>query len=94
MLNKQIFIDALTATQRNPAAGAALVYLLRVADNVETVNGLITVDVDLRPYDTNAAQGLAVWDNYECCNALITHDLHQFSVRDLSRLIAKIRGCY
>lgn len=39
----------------------------------------------------NIACGIAAWDNYENCNALITHDLNSFKCWDLGALITKIR---
>jgi|GEM_PF-4658519 len=89
-MNKETLKSALTGN-KNATVKNGLRYLIEVSSSIENIDGKIHMAVDLMEFDKPVALGIAAWDNYENCNALVTHDLRSFKVWDLGALISKIR---
>lgn len=88
-MNKQGFIEALKG-ERNAALKSTLIDILSGA-TLNNHDGKVEFSAYLMSDQTGPAYGLANWDGYENCNALITHDLKRFVCRDLGNLVAKLR---
>ena len=89
-MNKEILKAALTGS-KNATVKKGLCYFINIASGIENIDGKINMEVDLMEFDKPIALGIAAWDNYENCNALVTHDLKSFRVQDLGALISKVR---
>ena len=90
-MTKATFIKALTG-ERNENLKTILSELIESSEVIENIDGKISMFTKLWTQDSmNKAFGLANWDQYENCNALITHDLNTFEVWDLGGLISKLR---
>ena len=89
-MKKDIFKNALTGS-RNLKLKEMLSYMIDISDSIENIDGKIIMNVSLMSFDESTGIGIAAWDNNENCNALVTHDLRQFKVFDLSGLIQKMR---
>jgi len=89
-MNKETLKSALTGS-KNSIVKEGLRYLIDVSSSIENIDGKINMEVDLMEFDKPIALGIAAWDNYENCNALVTHDLKSFRVQDLGALISKVR---
>ena len=89
-MNKEILKAALTGS-KNATVKKGLCYFINIASGIENIDGKIHMVVDLMEFDKSTALGIAAWDNYENCNALVTHDLKSFRVQDLGALISKVR---
>ena len=89
-MNKETLKSALTGN-KNATVKNGLRYLIEVSSSIENIDGKIHMVVDLMEFDKSTALGIAAWDNYENCNALVTHDLRSFKSWDLGALITKAR---
>lgn len=88
MLDKECFINALP---ENAPFGRILAELITYAYYLENVDYKVQMLTHLGEYDKGKAMALANWDEYENCNAYITHDLGRFSCKNLGNLITKVR---
>ena len=89
-MEKETLKAALTGS-RNGTVRENLIYLIDVSSSIKNIDGKIHMVVNLMEFDKPYALGIATWDNYENCNALVTHDLKSFKAWDLGALISKIR---
>ena len=87
------FCDALRYGERNMGVREKFAHLLERGDlsrNDEKGRWTLIV-VNLGEYDKRQALGVAIWDQYEHCSALVTHDLASFVCCDVTGLIDKMR---
>jgi len=76
---------------RNAEIKKLLTYFIDIASTVKNVDGKIQLFAYLMEHDKGIAYVVANWDDYENCNAKITHDLNVFKSWDLGSLISKMR---
>ena len=89
-MKKETFIRALNG-ERNNNYKAILIDMIENAYSLEKRDGKIEMITKLYQSDQGKALALADFDDYENCNALVTHDLSSFFVSNLSELITKLR---
>jgi hypothetical protein len=89
-MDKQVFISALTG-YRNSKLKSFLANMINQAQNIQAYNGKIELYTQVSYESKNEAFALATWDQNEFCSALITHDLHSFSCKNLGSMIQKLR---
>lgn len=87
------FRDALLWGERNMGVREHFAHLLERGDlRRNDDEGRWTLLADkLGEYGKREALGVAAWDQFEHCNALVTHDLASFVCRDVTGLIDKMR---
>lgn len=87
------FCDALRYGERNMTVREGFAHFVEYGDlrrNEE--DGRWELNAPLYgEHGKRQALGVATWDQYEHCNALVTHDLAAFTCRNVTALIDKMR---
>lgn len=87
------FCDALLSGERNMTVRKNFAELIKRGDlyrNEETGRWSLYIS-NLGESWEPMALGVAAWDHYEHCNALVTHDLSTFRCWDVTELISEMR---
>ena len=85
-MNGEILQAALIGGERNHEIKKYISYFIDICSVLENRGGKIYLYATLMSFDCPAALGLQAWDGNEHCSALVTHDLHSFTVHDLGAL--------
>ena len=87
------FCDALRCGERNMNVRERFAHLLELGDlrRDEEAGRWTLRTAPLGEYGERDALAVATWDQYEHCNALVTHDLSAFECRDVTALITEMR---